>query len=177
MAGSARVLLRGIEQHMALANVPATNPAVAPQTAILSRSRRPQDPQKHLQYVDLTLDGEGKCHLRPPGPRSEDIVLDDSNTQQCMWERASRTILLTTDSNLMKALRRKRNSTGWGLVWQDRVVGGSKTGPGPRLRVRLADNLLEDVRSIVSRLTPRPTGGNQSVDLHCKRRSGGRAHE
>ena len=57
------VLLPVIEQHMGRMHESSVNPAPTPRTAIRNGSGRPNDPFKHLQYVDLTLDDKGKCHL------------------------------------------------------------------------------------------------------------------
>ena len=145
----------------------SVNPAPTPRTALLSGSGRPNDPFKHLQYVDLTLDDEGKCHLKPPRPRTADIAFDNKDTMTCRWEPDSKTVLAVPDSNFTNRLRKRRQWPGWGLEWQAWVKGTSKTGPGPKLRLRLADSLTADMRNIVSRLAPRPMGGTKVSMESC----------
>ena len=68
--------------------------------------------------VDITLDEQGQCHLKPPGSNVHSVIIDNTKTAAYAWKPKGEMILITLTADMMKSLRRS-------LPWSSSVPAWS----------------------------------------------------
>ena len=105
--GATTVMLLVMDQEMRPQDVVACDPPAAYRSELLDGAGRPHEQHKLLQYVTVTLDEEGNCHLVPPGSKATPVTFNKSKTRACTWEAKTSTVLIELTPRMCSLLRKR----------------------------------------------------------------------